>query len=98
VPLGGRVWNPIEATERGAQQSDVQLRSRGIADIAEADDVTVKLKKDRATTLIIQPSPFTYLTTKSTHRFRVQSRTRDDIRVAIGFQAHGLGYEVLRAG
>ena len=51
----------FQATERAAQLSGVQLRSRGIADIAETDDVMVALKKDGAMTLIIQPSPFTYL-------------------------------------
>jgi putative ABC transport system substrate-binding protein len=51
----------FQATERAAQLSGVQLRSRGISDIAEANDVMAALKKDRATTLIIQPSPFTYL-------------------------------------
>jgi putative ABC transport system substrate-binding protein len=51
----------FEATERSAKVAGVKLRSRGIADIAEANDVMVALKKDGATTLIIQPSPFTYL-------------------------------------
>jgi putative ABC transport system substrate-binding protein len=51
----------FQATERAAQLSGVQLRSRGIADIAEANDVMVALKKGGAMTLIIQPSPFTYL-------------------------------------
>jgi putative ABC transport system substrate-binding protein len=51
----------FQATERAAQLSGVQLRSRGIADIAEANDVMAAVKKDGAMTLIIQPSPFTYL-------------------------------------
>jgi ABC-type uncharacterized transport system, periplasmic component len=51
----------FQATERAAQLSGVQLRSRGIADIAEANDVMVALKKGGALTLIVQPSPFTYL-------------------------------------
>lgn len=51
----------FQATERAVQSSGVQLRSRGIADIAEANDVMVALKKDGAVTLIVQPSPFTYL-------------------------------------
>ena len=54
----------FEATERAAQLSAVQLRSRGIADIAEASDAMVALKKDGASTLIIQPSPFMYLQRK----------------------------------
>jgi len=51
----------FEATERSSKVAGVTLRSQGIADIAEANDVMVALKKDGATTLIIQPSPFTYL-------------------------------------
>ncbi len=51
----------FEATERAAQLSGVQLRSRGIGDIAEAGDAMIALKKEGATTLIIQPGPFTYL-------------------------------------
>jgi len=53
--------NRFEATERAAQLSGVQLRSRGIGDIAEAEDAMTALKKDGAMTLIIQPSPFMYL-------------------------------------
>jgi len=49
------------ATERAAQVSGVQLRSKGIANIAEANEVMAALKKDGAMTLVIQPSPFTYL-------------------------------------
>lgn len=51
----------FQATEQAAQLSGVRLRSRGIADIAEANEVMIALKKDGATTVIIQPSPFTYL-------------------------------------
>jgi putative ABC transport system substrate-binding protein len=50
-----------EATERAAQAAGVRLRSRGIAEIAEVDDVIAEMKKSGAMTLIIQPSPFTYL-------------------------------------
>ena len=51
----------FQATERAARLSRLQLRSRGIADITEANDVMAAMKKDGATALVIQPSPFTYL-------------------------------------
>jgi len=51
----------FQATEQAARLSGVQLRSRGIADIAEANDVIAAMKKDGATMLVVQPSPFTYL-------------------------------------
>jgi len=54
----------FEATERAAQLAGVQLRSRGIADIAEASEAMIALKKDGASTLIVQPSPFTYIQRK----------------------------------
>ena len=50
----------FQATERAAQSLGIKLRSRGIGDIAEANDVLAAMKKDGALTLIIQPSPFTY--------------------------------------
>jgi len=50
----------LQATERAAQSAGVRLRSRGISDIAEANDVMAAIKKDGAKTLIIGPSPFTY--------------------------------------
>jgi putative tryptophan/tyrosine transport system substrate-binding protein len=58
--------NRLQATERAAQSSAVELRSRGIGDIAEANDVLVAMKKDGALTLVVQPSPFTYR-----HRSRI---------------------------
>ena len=50
----------FQATERAAQSSGVELRSRGIRDITEASDVLAAMKKGGALTLIVQPSPFTY--------------------------------------
>ena len=50
----------FKSTERAAQSSGVELRSRAILDIADANDVLSAMKKDGALTLIIQPSPFTY--------------------------------------
>jgi putative ABC transport system substrate-binding protein len=62
--LGHTDWpdgkNRLQASERAAQASGVTLRSRGIADIAQANDVLAAMKQDGALTLIVQPSPFTY--------------------------------------
>jgi putative tryptophan/tyrosine transport system substrate-binding protein len=56
----------FQGTERAAKSSGVELRSRGIKDIAEVNDVIAAMKKDGALTLIVQPSPFTYR-----HRTRI---------------------------
>ena len=58
--------NRLQATERAAQTFGVELRSRGIANIAEANDVLVEMKKAGALSIIIQPSPFT-----NRHRVRL---------------------------
>jgi putative ABC transport system substrate-binding protein len=50
----------FQATERAARSSGVELRSRGIRDLAEANDALAAMKKGGALALIIQPSPFTY--------------------------------------
>jgi putative ABC transport system substrate-binding protein len=50
----------LQVTERAAQSLGVKLRSRGISDIAEANDVLAAMKTDEAGTVIIQSSPFTY--------------------------------------
>ena len=50
----------FQATEQAAQSLGVKLRSRGIADIAEVNDVMAAMKKAGASTVIIQPSPFTF--------------------------------------
>jgi ABC-type uncharacterized transport system substrate-binding protein len=52
--------NRFQATERAAQSLGVMLRSRGIRDIAEADDVLAAMKADGAVTVIIQSSPFVF--------------------------------------
>ena len=68
--------NRLQATERAAQSSGVELRSRGLGDIVEANDVLASMKKGGALTLIVQPSPFTYR-----HRVRLIDSAMD----------HGLG-------
>jgi putative tryptophan/tyrosine transport system substrate-binding protein len=50
----------FQATERAAQSLGIKLRSRGIGDIAEANDVLAAMKTDEAATVIIQSSPFMY--------------------------------------
>jgi ABC-type uncharacterized transport system substrate-binding protein len=50
----------LQATERAAQSLGVNLRSRGISDISEANDVMAAMKTDGAVTLIIQSSPFMF--------------------------------------
>jgi putative tryptophan/tyrosine transport system substrate-binding protein len=50
----------LRVTQQAAQSLGVELRSRGISDIAEANDVMAALKTDAAVTLIIQSSPFAY--------------------------------------
>ena len=62
----------FQATQTAAQLAGVQLRSRGIGDIAEAIEAMVAMKKDGATSLVVQPSPFTYL-----HRKRLVDSATD---------------------
>jgi ABC-type uncharacterized transport system substrate-binding protein len=50
----------LQATERAAQSLGVKLRSRGIGDIAEANDAMAAMKAGGAMTVIIQSSPFVY--------------------------------------
>jgi putative ABC transport system substrate-binding protein len=52
--------NRYEATEQAAQAASVKLRSKGITGIAEVDDTIAAMKQSGATTLIVQPSPFTF--------------------------------------
>jgi putative tryptophan/tyrosine transport system substrate-binding protein len=49
----------LQVTEQAAQSFGVELRSRGINDIAEANDVMAELKADGAVVLIIEAGPFT---------------------------------------
>jgi putative tryptophan/tyrosine transport system substrate-binding protein len=52
--------NRFQATEQAAQSVGVKLRAQGIAESAEIDQAIAELKRDGATTIIVQPSPFTY--------------------------------------
>jgi putative ABC transport system substrate-binding protein len=52
--------NRFQSTEQAAQSAGVKLLIRGIAESAEIDQAITALKLDGATTIIVQPSPFTY--------------------------------------
>jgi putative tryptophan/tyrosine transport system substrate-binding protein len=52
--------NRYQATEQAAKAAGFDLRSRGITNIAEVADVLAAMKEREATTVIVQPSPFTY--------------------------------------
>src|SRR5215470_382366 len=52
--------NMFRATEQAAQSLHVELRSRGISEIAQASDSMAAMKASGAVTLIVQPSPFMY--------------------------------------
>jgi putative tryptophan/tyrosine transport system substrate-binding protein len=52
--------NRLQATEEAAQSAGVKLRPRGIAENTEIDAAILAMKKEGATTVIVQPSPFTY--------------------------------------
>ena len=50
----------MQATEQAAQSASVKLQIRGIAESAEIDQAITALKLGGMTTIIVQPSPFTY--------------------------------------
>src|SRR5436305_3922486 len=52
--------NRFQATGQAAQSAGVKLRARGIAESGEIDQAIAAFKLDGATTIIVQPSPFTY--------------------------------------
>jgi ABC-type uncharacterized transport system substrate-binding protein len=52
--------NRYQLTERAVDAAGLQLQSKGIADVTELDSALTEIKKTGATTLIVQPSPFTY--------------------------------------
>lgn len=59
-----KVWpdgpNRYRSTEQAARAAGLELRSIGIADISELDHALADIRQSGSTTLIIQPSPFTY--------------------------------------
>jgi putative ABC transport system substrate-binding protein len=52
--------NRYQLTEQAVHAAGMQLQSKGIADIAELDGALTAIKRSGSTTLIVQPSPFTY--------------------------------------
>ena len=52
--------NRYRSTEQAAQVAGINLQAKGIADIAELDGALTEIKQSGATTLIVQPSPFTF--------------------------------------
>jgi putative ABC transport system substrate-binding protein len=52
--------NRYQLTEQAALAAGLKLQSRGIAEIAEIGDAIAKMKQSQVSTLIVQPSPFTY--------------------------------------
>jgi putative ABC transport system substrate-binding protein len=52
--------NRLQATEQAVQSVGTKLRERGIAESGEIDQAITALKRNGATTIVVQPSPFTY--------------------------------------
>jgi putative tryptophan/tyrosine transport system substrate-binding protein len=52
--------NRYQATLQAVQAAGMKLRSNEIADVGELDDALMRIKQSGSTTLIVQPSPFTY--------------------------------------
>ena len=75
--------NRFQATEQAAQSAGVKLRARGIAESAEIDQAITAMKMDGATTIIVQPSPFTYR-----QRARIiDSASHNSVATIFGFPA-----------
>ena len=52
--------NRYRSTAQAAQVAGINLQAKGIADIAELDSALTDIKQSGSTTLIVQPSPFTF--------------------------------------
>jgi putative tryptophan/tyrosine transport system substrate-binding protein len=52
--------NRYQLTEQAAVAAGLKLQSRGIVEIAEIGDAIAEMKQSQVSTLIVQPSPFTY--------------------------------------
>jgi putative tryptophan/tyrosine transport system substrate-binding protein len=73
--------NRFQATEQAAQSAGVKLRPRGIAESAEIDQAIMAMKRDGATTIIVQPSPFTY----GQRRHIIDTASRNGLATLFGF-------------
>jgi putative tryptophan/tyrosine transport system substrate-binding protein len=77
--------NRLQATERAAQAVGVPLRSRPLSELGELEGQIAAMKSDRATSVIIQPSPFMHR-----HRARViESATNSGLPTIYGFPPVG---------
>jgi putative ABC transport system substrate-binding protein len=73
--------NRYQATEQAVHAAGMQLRAKGIADIAEMDSALAAIKQSGSTTLIVQPSPLTYA-----HRRRIiLSATKNGLGTIFAF-------------
>jgi putative tryptophan/tyrosine transport system substrate-binding protein len=52
--------NRYRGTEQAVHAAGMKLQSKGITDIAQLDDALTTIKQSGSTTLVVQPSPFTY--------------------------------------
>jgi putative tryptophan/tyrosine transport system substrate-binding protein len=75
--------NRFQATEQAAQSAGVKLRQRGIAESVEIDQAIAAMKLNGATTIIVQPSPFTYR--QRTHI--INSASHNGLATIFGFPA-----------
>src|SRR6516225_4660807 len=53
--------NRYQATQQAAQAAGMKLDEKGVADIAELGGALTEIKQSGSTTLIVQPSPFTFV-------------------------------------
>ena len=73
--------NRYRTTEQAVHEAGMQLRAKGIADIAEMDSALAAIKQSGSTTLIVQPSPLTY-----GQRIRIiVSATKNGLGTIFGF-------------
>jgi putative ABC transport system substrate-binding protein len=52
--------NRYDATAKASDAAGIKLRSKGIAEVGELDGALAAIKGSGASTVIVQPSPFTY--------------------------------------
>ena len=71
----------LQRTEQAAQSLGVKLRPRQVADVGEVNEAMAALKKSGATTVIIQPSPFTF---RQRERI-IEAATRHGLATVFGF-------------
>jgi putative ABC transport system substrate-binding protein len=75
--------NRFRSTQQAAQSVSLNLRAHGIAESAEIEQAVGAMKHDGATTIIVQPSPFTYR-----ERARiVDSASQNGLATIFGFPA-----------